>query len=88
MLQSRAIFALSCLVFSAAFGGLLGACGGDSGSKQPAESARDVERQATSDERDEPSEATAEADEPSDESPRRASCDDGTCARCGDGICR
>jgi hypothetical protein len=88
MLQSRAIFALGCLVFSAAAGTLLGACGGDGGSKQPAESAHDVEStsQARADS-DEPSDTPAEADEASEASPRRTSCDDGTCAPCGDGIC-
>jgi hypothetical protein len=88
MLQSRAIFALGCLVFSAAFGAALSGCGGGSASKPSAESANDSDtREKASADSDVANDSDLEGAESEPEAPRRASCDDGTCAPCGDGIC-
>lgn len=88
MLQSRAVFSLGCLVFSAVFGAALAACGGGGAAKPAAESADDSDSSGrASAGPSESSEADFEDSASEPESPRRASCDDGTCSPCGEGIC-
>jgi hypothetical protein len=87
MLQSRAVFSLGCLVFSAAFGATLAGCGGGGGAKPAAEFAGDSDSSSTaSASSSEPSDADFE-DTATEPETHRISCDDGTCSPCGDGIC-
>jgi hypothetical protein len=70
---------------------LITGCGGpgSGGSEGKAKSASDAASSADDGaaERDEQPSEDADADEAGAEKPNTASCDDGTCSPCGDGIC-